>query len=60
MLLAVMGLMLTAGLAFAQEGGPYTTPDGYRQFPGISSRVLIWITAQVHLMFAAFMLGVPM
>jgi cytochrome bd-type quinol oxidase subunit 1 len=60
MLLSVMWLMLTVGLALAQEGGPFTATDGYRQFSGISSRVLIWITAQVHLMFAAFMLGVPM
>ena len=59
-LLAVVWLVLTAGLAFAQDGGPFSSADGYRQFSGVSSRVLIWITAQVHLMFAAFMLGVPM
>lgn len=54
--LAVAWLVLTVGFALAQDGGP---PD-YRQFPVIGSRVAIWITAQVHLMFAAFMLGVPM
>lgn len=55
----VLGLILSlvmVGWAFAQEGGP----PAYRQFPIIGSRVAIWIFAQVHLMFAAFMLGVPM
>ncbi len=32
----------------------------YRQFPIIGSRVAIWILAQLHLMFAAFVLAVPM
>lgn len=55
-LLAAILLTLLTGVALAQDGEP---PD-YRQFPIIGSRVAIWITAQVHLMFAAFMLGVPM
>ena len=32
----------------------------YRHFPGIGSRGAVWIAAEVHLMFAAFVLGVPM
>jgi len=32
----------------------------YRTIPFISSRNLIWIVAQVHLYFGAFVLGVPM
>jgi cytochrome bd-type quinol oxidase subunit 1 len=60
LLSAGVWLSLTAGLALAQEGGPYPVANGYRQFPVISSRVVVWITAQVHLMFAAYMLGVPM
>jgi cytochrome bd-type quinol oxidase subunit 1 len=32
----------------------------YREFPAIGSRAAVWITAEVHLMFAAFVLGVPM
>lgn len=40
--------------AAAETGGSYGT------FPVIGSRAAIWITAQVHLMFAAFVLGVPM
>jgi cytochrome bd-type quinol oxidase subunit 1 len=31
----------------------------YRDFPLIGSRVLVWSVAQAHLMFAAFVLGVP-
>ncbi len=33
--------------------------DGYRFFPVIGSRDWIWIVAQLHLNFAAFVLGVP-
>ena len=54
--LAVMGLALTVGVVFAQDG----EPSAYREFPLIGSRVAVWIAAEVHLMFAAFMLGVPM
>ncbi len=32
----------------------------YRAFPVIGSRVAIWVVAQLHLMFAAFVLAVPM
>ncbi len=32
----------------------------YRDFPLIGSRSAIWIAAEIHLMFAAFVLGVPM
>src|SRR5438552_16362603 len=31
----------------------------YRDFPVIGSRAAIWIAAEIHLMFAAFVLGVP-
>jgi cytochrome bd-type quinol oxidase subunit 1 len=36
----------------------FETAD-YREFPVIGSRVLVWCLAQAHLMFAAFVLGVP-
>ena len=32
----------------------------YRDFPVIGSRAAVWIAAEIHLMFAAFVLGVPM
>ncbi|HXY53548.1 MAG TPA: cytochrome ubiquinol oxidase subunit I [Nitrospirota bacterium] len=38
---------------------PMATEDGYRFFPVIGSRDWIWIVAQLHLNFAAFVLGVP-
>ncbi len=38
---------------------PAATHDGYRFFPMIGSRDWIWIVAQLHLNFAAFVLGVP-
>lgn len=36
------------------------TAGAYGRFPGVGARGAIWITAEVHLMFAAFVLGVPM
>jgi len=39
--------------------GPGSHPD-YRRFPIIGSRVAIWVVAQLHLLFAAFVLAVPM
>jgi cytochrome d ubiquinol oxidase subunit I len=38
---------------------PYTEAE-YRRFPGVGSRVAIWSVAQLHLLFAAFVLAVPM
>src|SRR5213083_944097 len=35
------------------------TANAYRDFPLIGSRAAVWIAAQIHLMFAAFVLGVP-
>jgi hypothetical protein len=40
--------------------GPTPTTDEYRTFLGINSRNVIWFVAEVHLMFGAFVLGVPM
>jgi hypothetical protein len=37
---------------------PYAEAE-YRAFPKIGSRVAIWIVAQLHLLFAAFVLAVP-
>ncbi len=33
--------------------------ETYRAFPVIGSRVLVWVLAQLHLLFAAFVLAVP-
>jgi cytochrome d ubiquinol oxidase subunit I len=37
---------------------PYVEAE-YRAFPRVGSRVAIWIVAQLHLLFAAFVLAVP-
>jgi cytochrome d ubiquinol oxidase subunit I len=44
--------------AWAQAAGQ-ALPEGYRNFPLIGSRAAVWIVAELHLMFAAFVLGVP-
>jgi hypothetical protein len=49
---------LFADAAFAQEAAQGVRE--YGNFPLIGSRAAVWIAAQVHLMFAAFVLGVPM
>jgi cytochrome bd-type quinol oxidase subunit 1 len=35
-------------------------PPEYRKFPVVGSRVAVWVLAQLHLLFAAFVLAVPM
>ena len=35
-------------------------PPAYRTFPVVGSRVAVWVVAELHLMFAAFVLAVPM
>src|SRR5713101_2820243 len=36
------------------------TSRAYGEFPVIGARAAVWIAAEVHLMFAAFVLGVPL
>jgi cytochrome d ubiquinol oxidase subunit I len=36
------------------------TAGAYGHFPGIGARAAVWVAAELHLMFAAFVLGVPM
>lgn len=52
--LLLLGLLLLATSAQAAE------VNEYRQFLGLDSRRLIWFLAQMHLFFAAFVLGVPL
>jgi cytochrome bd-type quinol oxidase subunit 1 len=56
--LAAALLLLAADPGLAQEALALTPEYGH--FPLIGARGAIWIAAQVHLMFAAFVLGVPM
>ena len=45
-------------LGFAAEGAP-AGPVEYRDIPGIGSRNIVWVIAQLHLLLAGFVLGVP-
>ena len=49
---------MTVGLLLLQAA--VDSLPAYREFPVIGARAAVWITAEVHLMFAAFVLGVPM
>src|SRR6266566_6643972 len=52
----VVAFALTALPALAQEAAKEPT---YRSFPLIGSRLAVWAVAQLHLNFAAFILGCP-
>jgi hypothetical protein len=54
-ILLVLFLVAPSVLAAAGEGAS----ADYRSFFGGNSRLVIWVVAQVHLMFGAFVLGVP-
>jgi len=56
--LAVVALLtlFSALPAIAQEAAK---EPAYRAFPLIGSRLAVWAIAQLHLNFAAFILGVP-
>ena len=47
-----------AARAKAEKAKPYTE-ETYRRFPVVGSRVAVWVIAQLHLLFAAFVLAVP-
>lgn len=47
---------MAAGAAW----GAGTQGVDYRSFPVLGSRVTVWVLAELHLLFAAFVLGVPM
>jgi cytochrome d ubiquinol oxidase subunit I len=55
-LAAAAALVLLALPAEAQQAAK---EPAYRQFPLLGSRLAVWAVAQIHLNFAAFILGVP-
>jgi cytochrome bd-type quinol oxidase subunit 1 len=57
--LAIAASVLGADTLLAQDAAAAAARD-YGDFPYVGARGAIWIAAQVHLMFAAFVLGVPM
>jgi cytochrome bd-type quinol oxidase subunit 1 len=58
LLLIVAGGLLALVVAPAQAQDAAKEP-AYRNFPWIGSRLAVWAVAQLHLNFAAFILGVP-
>ncbi|MFT4604647.1 MAG: cytochrome d ubiquinol oxidase subunit I [Rhodothermales bacterium] len=60
LLAAAAAVLLVAPIeAFASAPQDAANP-AYREFPIVGSRVIMWVTAELHLMFAAFVLAVPM
>ena len=57
------GLLLAAAilvfLALPVEAQQAAKEPAYRAFPVLGSRLAVWAVAQLHLNFAAFILGVP-
>ena len=56
MTLSALALHLFPEVAWAQD----IAGRSYGDFPLVGGRVAVWVAAQVHLLFAAFVLGVPM
>ncbi|GBL39290.1 hypothetical protein EMGBD2_05480 [Nitrospirota bacterium] len=57
-LLWAVGLLSLPALAFGADIAPAATTE-YRDIPYIGSRNLVWVVAQLHLLLAGFVLGVP-
>ena len=61
----LLGLVIAAGLlslpalVFGEDVAP-AAPTEYRDVPYVGSRNVIWVIAQLHLLLAGFVLGVPM
>lgn len=53
----LIALAVFSNSGFAAAG---VATEDYRSFFGLNSRILIWVIAELHLMFGAFVLGVPM
>ena len=53
------GTASAAGTTTAAAEEEELAPVQYRTFFGLDSRVVVWIVSELHLMFAAFVLGVP-
>ncbi len=49
---------LRAEIEKSNKEKPYVEAE-YRPFPKVGSRVAVWVAAQLHLLFAAFVLAVP-
>jgi cytochrome bd-type quinol oxidase subunit 1 len=54
-----ISLMLAATYLVAQGLSTFLPAADYRSLFGFSNRTAVWVVAELHLMFAAFVLGVP-
>ena len=52
------GLLSLPALAFGADAAPAAATE-YRDVPYVGSRNLVWVVAQLHLLLAGFVLGVP-
>ncbi|NWF72579.1 MAG: cytochrome ubiquinol oxidase subunit I [Nitrospirae bacterium] len=59
MLAIAAGLLSLPALAFGADAAP-PPPTEYRDVPYVGARNVIWVIAQLHLLLAGFVLGVPM
>jgi hypothetical protein len=59
MLAIAAGLFSLPVLAFGADAAP-PAPTEYRDVPYVGARNVIWVIAQLHLLLAGFVLGVPM
>ena len=58
MLVLAAGLLSLPALAFGADATPAAATE-YRDIPYVGSRNVIWVVAQLHLLLAGFVLGVP-
>jgi len=59
--IVIVALVAGPAIAFPQEAvQELATDPEYRRLPMIGSRVGMWVVGQLHLMFAAFVLAVPL
>jgi len=58
-LVKILGVFLGIFVLYKLFSG-FLAPAEYRAMPVVGSRVFIWVVGELHLMFAAFVLGVPM
>lgn len=56
---ALLGLAGIPDLALAQDSVAAQAPTAYRDLPLVGSRNMVWVIAQLHLLLAGFVLGVP-
>jgi len=54
-----ISVLLVATYLAAQGLASVLNPADYRALPVLGNRTAVWIVAELHLMFAAFVLGVP-